>query len=649
MSTDLKVREAHLGLATIAFLKARFDAGMDHLDMLEPFVEDAIEVIKQDDIAINDVMNVIRSSAGLNIPAETTKTLLRRAARKGLVRRKGGRYFRTGRTSEKEPLSKRLAELSRGHELLATGLRAFALERGQRIASSKDALAIMMEFLDVNHICFVLGQDLVATPRPRNARVNQMMAAFVTLIVRRRGQEYQVLDDIVKGLVVQNALLSRHIPRKREFEGLTVFLDTGVLLRALGYAGHLERNAAVEALDMIRRAGAKLRAFERTTDEVRSILAVYEEHLRTPQGIKSLRPTALTANWLRTMAKPGDIRQEKALLPRKLAGLGVKVEEFPSHVAEYTQDEHTLADRLRGPNRPDGSDDSRVWHDVEAVAAILTLRARRRPRRIQNAQFLFVSESPQTIASVQGWYREIDPGGFHPIVDLRWITNAAWMVGPGVAPEAPIHQLVAACTAMLMPDERVWDGFVERLEELVEAGEVSDDESIAVLASEFTWERVAELEPGIDLEADSVREIVERAEQQWFSEFRVELDGAIRGRDAADLVAAEKTVYAERVESSVEGTVRLWTRRLCWGGFAGVVAVAVGGAYMTLPTGWSGGLRMDDTWGVAWWMCVGVFLVWSVLGVIFRGWYVQELVDATSSWFATRLLKALLPKDGGPD
>ena len=458
-----------------------------------------------------------------------------------------------------------------------------------------------------------------------------------------------MLDEVVKGLVVQNALLLRDIPRKREFEGLTLFLDTGVLLRALGYAGHTERNAAVESLHMIRKAGAKLRAFEKTTDEVVSILRVYEERLRTPEGIKSLRPTALTANWLRTRAEPGDIRQEIALLPRRLRRLGVMVEDFPRHIAEHTADEQGLADKLRDPNRLDGGDDSRVWHDVEAVAAILTLRANRRPRDLRNAAYLFVSESSRTIANVREWYRGTNPDGFEPIVDLRWITNAAWMVGPGVAPEAPIHHLVAACAAMLMPDERIWNRFVERLEDLVEAGEVSDDESIAVLASEFTWERVGELEPDTDLEADSVREIVERTEQQWRSQFRAELDGAIRGRQAAELVAEEKTVFAERVESSVEGMVKRWVRWLCWGFFAVVVGVVAIGAYLTLPTIWSGGLRMDDSWGVVWWVCVCVFLLWSVLGTFYRGWYVREFVDKTSASLARRVLKAFLPKEGGDD
>ena len=53
---------AHRGLATIAFLKARFDAGMDHLDMFQPFVEDAVRHSEKDDIELAAIQGAVRRS-----------------------------------------------------------------------------------------------------------------------------------------------------------------------------------------------------------------------------------------------------------------------------------------------------------------------------------------------------------------------------------------------------------------------------------------------------------------------------------------------------------------------------------------------------------------------------------------------------------
>ena len=170
-----------------------------------------------------------------------------------------------------------MQELGRTHLGLGERLRRFAADRGQVLQSDDDALAALTRFLDANQIGVVLGQPL-QTETPVDAiQMNQTIAAFASEIVAEGGQDSEVLENIVKGLIVQNALLLRDIPSiGRHLYGLTVFVDTGVLLRALGYAGATEQHAATESLRLIHAAGARLRVFERTANEIEGILRVYE-------------------------------------------------------------------------------------------------------------------------------------------------------------------------------------------------------------------------------------------------------------------------------------------------------------------------------------------------------------------------------------
>ena len=228
-----RVKNAHRGLATIAFLKARFDAGMDHLDMFQPFVEDAIRHYEEDDIDVAGVQDAVRDLTGLSIPADIVKTLLRRATKKGLLTRGGGRYLRTQHYDEDPELAARIQELGLAHLDLAERLRQFAARRGEELESDDDALAALTRFLDANHIGVVLGQPLQMGSSDGVARLDHAVAAFVTDIVEEGGPDCAVLEDIVKGFIVQNALLLRDIPiTGRHLDGLTVFVDTGVLLRA---------------------------------------------------------------------------------------------------------------------------------------------------------------------------------------------------------------------------------------------------------------------------------------------------------------------------------------------------------------------------------------------------------------------------------
>ena len=77
------LNSARRGLATIALLKARFDEGLDHLKMFQPFVDDAIYRYEADDIDVPGIQKAIQESVGLLIPAEITMTLLTRARKTG--------------------------------------------------------------------------------------------------------------------------------------------------------------------------------------------------------------------------------------------------------------------------------------------------------------------------------------------------------------------------------------------------------------------------------------------------------------------------------------------------------------------------------------------------------------------------------------
>ena len=635
---------ARRGLATIAYLKARFDAGMDHLGMFQPFVEDAIRVADADGIELSVVQRLVREATGLSIPTDVVKTLLRRAAKRGLLTRSGGRYFRSEAHGEDTDLRERIKELERAHQGLATHLREFAEERGEELGTDEDALAALTKFLDVNHMGMVLGQTPETGRWETASQSDRTVAAFVTKVVEEDGPSYAVLESVVQGLIVQNALLLRDIPTtKRHLAGLNVFLDTGVLLRALGYAGLVEQQVALESLNLIRAAGARLLAFERTVNEVETILGVYEHNLGSRTGMRSLYATALTYHFLSVKATPADIRQEIALLRDSLARLGIRIRDFPLHVSKYTEDEQALADILKDPTRNPDSDDARVWHDVEAIAAVVTLRAGKRPKRVESATYVFVSGSSQTVSNAERWYRETYPSGVEPIVHFQSLANTAWLVRSADGSNVPMHELVAICQAVLRPSTEVWSRFVAGLGELVSSGDVSDDESIAVLASEFTHVRLADLEPGADMEASTIREIVERVRAEQETELRSELDEERRKREESEGKVAVAKGHTATIVSSVEARLEWCAGFAAWTVYGSLCVVLILGGIWTLPTEWSEWTRANKAWALVWWFCVLAFMVCSLGALFTRRLQVLNVFDPLKRWFSQHLRRWLLP------
>ena len=635
---------ARRGLATIAFLKARFDAGMDHLGMFQPFVEDAIRAAEVDEVELSTVQRSVRETTGLYIPTDIVKTLLRRAARKGLLTRRGGRYFRSKARGESGELRDRIEELEHRHQKLATHLRKFASEHSVELGTNDDALAALTSFLDANHIGIVLGQAPEIGRRDRRPQVERIVAAFVAAIVEEGGSSYAALEGVVQGLIVQNALLLRDIPStRRHLDGLTVFFDTGVLLRALGYAGLVEQQVTVESLKLIRAAGARLCTFERTVNEVETILRVYEHRLGSHEGVRSLYPNSLTYNFLSAKTTPSDIRQMIALLRDSLLKLGVRIRDFPIHVPEYTENEQVLAETLRDRRRSNDSDDARVWHDVDAIAAIMTLRAGARPKQVWNAKYVFVSGSSQTVSNATRWYRETYPAGVEPIVHFRSVTNTAWLVRSADASRVPMHELAAVCQAVLRPSAEVWTRFVSGLGELVVSGEVSDDESIAVLASEFTHVRLADFDPETDMEASTIREIVERARAEQETHLRAELDDERRRRQESERAASVAEGHAASIVSRVEAQAERIAKIVAGAILCSLCAVLVLGGVWSLPTEWSESTRAHQVWAVLWWVCVASFMGCSVVALFTPRLQVLSLFDILKTSFTKLLKRRLLP------
>lgn len=641
-ASDTHYASARRGLTTVAFLKARFDAGADHLGMFQPFVEDAIFHSVSDEIDLTSIQKAINQSTGLRIPTDVIKTLLKRSKKKGLVTRAGGRYLRTHRR-DPTAFHAQMNELEVATERLAKRLSTYATDRDHNFASDDDALSALTHFLDFHHIGMVLGQDIRVGASRTSSRNETVIASFVREIVEEGGRDSDVLDSIVKGLIVQNALLLRDVPiAGRHLSRLTVYLDSGILLRALGYAGSTELYAATEALSLLRAAGASLCAFDGTVAEVESILRVYEHKLGSSAGIRELRSTPLTHHFLSIKATPAELHQELALIPLKLDKLDVLVRPFPKHTHDYTEDERSLAEILRNPSK-NRDDDARVWHDVMAIAAILTLREGARPSTMANARYVLASGSSRTVDEATAWYRKSYTHGLEPMVHFRSVTNAAWVLRPGEASNMPMHQLVTVCAALLQPSVEIWNRFVAHLEYMVASGELSDDDSIAVVASDFTRIALGDLDSDDDVEATTVREIVDRVRAEEQAEFTSRLDKEKRQRRNSE----RETVAARLEVAEIKRTALSRSEGLASivaGGIYGVVVILIAlGAFWTLPTDWSLSAREHDLWRTAWWVCVSVFACCSLLGFTNR-FHVLNLYSHLRRWLASRFRRVLLPE-----
>jgi len=126
------------GLATLALLKANFDSGIDHLDMLFPFAADCIVCHPANDFSAEDIRSSLRERYGLQVPSASMQLVLTRAKNRKLISRQGGRYFRDNISRSTVPdIQKKSKEIQEEHSNIAQALIQYAGKEKLLVASEE--------------------------------------------------------------------------------------------------------------------------------------------------------------------------------------------------------------------------------------------------------------------------------------------------------------------------------------------------------------------------------------------------------------------------------------------------------------------------------------------------------------------------------
>lgn len=566
------------GLVTVALLKAQFDEGKDHIGMFLPFLLDTLARMQVNNADAEMIKEAIEGRHGLAIPTPTLRILLKRARRYG-VSREAGRYVITQSRLPDAGIEQRKAILREEHNALASAFVHFARSQGGTVLATDHALDLIFKFVAQNEVELLLADSPTVVARQLDTpgkRESHLTARFLLNVALRDERLTAYIERLLEGFVLQHALLLSDINALRaRFNKLSVYFDSNVLFGALGLLGPSRRAIFLEVIDLLRKSGARLGVFGATMREMTRILDVYVARLRTNEGRRSLRPTALTRHILTSRMTPSDLRQYRALLDRKLRGIGVLPTTRPRRIRAYTLDEKDLSERLSvGDNISDGINEPRVVHDVDCVAAVLTLRRGRVTNDLPRSHAVFVTAGRQVLQTTRTWFRDQGLGGVPPIIHWNTISNLAWLKRPAHGTTSKVHQLTALCGAALRPDRATWQRFLDHLEKLEESNELDSDESVAILVSSLTDELLVELEDDGDLGASSLEEVVDRVRRTYASRAEEEIA-------AAKAQVRDSNEQVEAIERRQEAIANIVGNVGSWGTFGVLVIVSVSAVLLT--------------------------------------------------------------------
>ncbi len=643
------------GLVTVAFLKTQLDAGRDHLSLFEPLVLDALNQIQNTDLTAAEVRDVVFDRTNLKVPVPTVQTILGRCAKSGYLERKGGRFHKTEIPVPPSDLGAASEEIKRGQTLLGEALIEHSRRAGIAISSPDEAVQALAGFISAHKLELLL-QHSPPDPRPGELKTARNFARFITERCIPEPSLNGPLNSLLEGILLADVLLMRDVQSSQlKFSGCCVFLDTRILLAALGLNGAADELATKEGLAAIRNAGAQTLAFEGTVTEIRGILHVYEEKLATNEGRLSLFPTSMTSHMIANRFTPADVRVIALELEQRLRFIAINIQPFPPHVAEHTLDEASLTRILSKTNGSRYGLEPRAKHDADCAAAILTLRAGRVAYDVERCSATFSTTSGLVVKNVQQWYGEQHGEGIPPVVHHALLTTLAWLKKPAFSPDLKLHELAAVCLSAMRPTEAAWSKMLFALRQYVAEGRMSDDESVAIVANGLTETLLSRFDDDFEPDAASITEAIERvreelrrehvtAAQAEVARVRLEADAQLNEAHQSEAIAKAKAVEAQKAVAEARASANqavMEVDRLV-GGIAHLLGGAVrittiallllGLAFVVISV-------PHAKHPVLHWIAAGTLGVATLLGFLGSAWGIsaKSIGDRVEKWVVERL------------
>lgn len=560
-------------LISLAMLKVHWDTRRkDYIDNFVPMVAECIRTSQHDVVSIGSLQQEVRTAFGLRLPQHNLRIILNRIAKAGFIHSKDRVYVRD--LDALERLNFRVVQNSvvAMHEQLIGALRSFAHDAHQLNWSIGEAEAALYSYLETYALLETRTND-GRTPEDQSGtergRTHFVTGAFVGDLRQNDAKGFDYLETILKGDILATAIFLPDPSRAaQKFRKTYVYLDTSVLIYALGYAGESRSAPGREMLDLLYQSGANLRCFSHTADEIRSILTACAYRIERNQLVDSYGPSI--EYFLERGFTPSEIRIFVEKLETNLAGLRVEIVDKPPFDPKYMIDEQQLADHIK--NYLSYRVDNALWRDVGSISSIIRLRGAHETMRVEECRAVFVSTNSALVRAA----REFGRGdGTHdsvpPALTDHALTNMLWLKLPAQANDLPRKRLIAASYAATQPDDKLWSKFLEQLAKDRDSSAVSDEDYYLLRHSLQARAALMDVTLGDEeaFTAGTVQEILEIAKENLRRDLSDQVQRESSARTAAERDAEqtrqalnEAIVTAERDKSALAAAAEVERQRI---------------------------------------------------------------------------------------
>jgi hypothetical protein len=512
----------------------------DYLENFVPIVAECIRLLPADVISIQELAQSMQDRFGLKIPQKTLEVLLKRLSSGGYLKAQNYVYYKNEAKLNTLNFERVQKECIRSYEQVVDALCDFAnaqYDISWAKKQSEDALLLYLQKYQFRAISTDI--DLEGAEQSKSGLNGSkfdiyVVGDFIRNLIKDESSLLDFFDTILKGHMLSEAIfLYAPGQQERRFSNTTIYIDSPLLIFALGYAGEPRKAPIVELLQLAKEVGAKLFCFRHSLEEMRGILHRSADHVAK----KYLRDTCgpSTEYFIESGKSEVEILLLIEQLEIDLQQLEIRVVDKPTYANhDYGVDESSFEELLKSEVKY--SNQRAIERDIDSIAAIYRIRRGESFHYVEDCRAVFITANSGLARVTKTFFNKFNESTNYsvPLCYTDYVfTTLLWLKRPDQAPNISKKRLIAACYAAIQPDTNLWNQYIQEISQLESDNKITSNQYYLLRHTTYAKAELMRLTKGEDeaFAQGTVAEILRCVENQLKANEIAKLESATQEQE----------------------------------------------------------------------------------------------------------------------
>ncbi len=483
-------------LTTYAALRAFYSSGNDIFGVFEQLI---VAVFQPGAMySIDDVQRLFLEKFGIQkIPVDVTRSILKRSRRSGFLTYSDIKHssycsIQLTETGEMEQanVAARLREIEREKNALLSGIVKYIKSNGV-VSTPKEIEENLVVFIERNAYdaaLFLQGDNNGENLTYGDNKIIPCLASYFIWVEKNDPENFNRLKSLLFGKVLSLAILKReNINGSGKTADISVYFDTNIIFSLMEFHSDLNNKSATEIVGLLKKAGAQLKVFSFTLDEIINTLAAYRK--TSAEYFSEIKVDSIYYYLKSKGYASADVPNLVESVESKLRLMGIQVDtNFDVDVlrGENFEKGNTLAQYKQRKHQDEYVSSHALDHDCAAILAIRSLRDKKQAFVFEKSRFVFLTADSALSRFSMQEYSHRDNGTFPEVIHQADLTSILWLKDYEGSDNVFFHNFVANFARKELVSRPLWDKFIGELKRQKEKGDINESDILSIILNEET-------------------------------------------------------------------------------------------------------------------------------------------------------------------